>query len=60
MYYPQISSACFGIKTTTSFIKADTLKLDYFTHFDSNRSYRVFFWENSTDSERVSNIQKKT
>jgi hypothetical protein len=45
--------------TVTPVLKTDTLKLVYFAYFHSIMSYGVIFWENSTNSKRVFNIQNK-
>jgi hypothetical protein len=40
-------------------MKKDTLKLVYFEYFYPVTSYKAIVWENSTDSKRVFNIEKK-
>jgi hypothetical protein len=56
---PKLSSACLVMKTVTSLMKIDTLKLVYFAYFHSMMSCGTIFWENSTDSERIFAIQKE-
>jgi hypothetical protein len=47
------------MRTVTPLLKMDTLKLIYIAYFHSIMSYGVYFWENSSDSKIVFNIQKK-
>jgi hypothetical protein len=56
---PKLSSACFAMRTITSLMKTETLKLVYFAYFHSFMSYGILFWGNSTDSKKVFYIQKK-
>jgi hypothetical protein len=56
---PKLSSACFAMRTVTSLVKTETLKLVYFAYFHSIMSYGIIFWGNSTDSKKVFYIQKR-
>jgi hypothetical protein len=53
--YPA-SSACFAMRTVMLLWKIRHLQ---FAYFHSIMSYGVTFWENSKESKRVLNIQKK-
>jgi hypothetical protein len=56
---PKLSSAHFAMRTVTSVMKTETLKLVYFAYFHSIMSYGIIFWHNSTDSKKVFYIQKR-
>jgi hypothetical protein len=56
---PILSSACFAMRTVTSIMKIETLKLVYFAYFHSIMSYGIIFWGNSTDRKKVFYIQKR-
>jgi hypothetical protein len=56
---PKLSSACFAIRTVTSLIKTETVKLANFAYFHSIMSYGITFWGNSTDNNKVFYTQKK-
>jgi hypothetical protein len=56
---PKLSSAFFAMRTITSLMKTEALKLVYFAYFHSIVSYGIIFWGNSTDSKEVFYIQKK-
>jgi hypothetical protein len=47
------------MRTITTLMKTETLKLVYFAYFHSIMSYGIIFWRNSTDSKKVFYIQKK-
>jgi hypothetical protein len=47
------------MRTITSLMKTETLKLVYFAYFHSIMSYVIIFWGNSTDSKKVFYIQQK-
>jgi hypothetical protein len=47
------------MRTVTSHMKTETLKLDYFAYFHFIMSYGIIFWGNSMDSKKVFYIQKK-
>jgi hypothetical protein len=47
------------MRTVTSLMKTEALKLVYFAYFYSIMSYRIFFGENSTDSKKAFCIQKR-
>jgi hypothetical protein len=55
---PKLSSACFAMRTVTSLMKTETLKLVYFPYFHSIMSYGIILGGNSTDSKKVFYIQK--
>jgi hypothetical protein len=56
---PELSSACFAMRTVTTIRKLETLKSVYFAYIHSIMSYGIIFCENSTDSKKVFYIQKK-
>jgi hypothetical protein len=56
---PKLSSACFAMRIAIPLMTIDTLKLVYFAYFHSVLSYGLFFWGNSTDSNKIFYIQKK-
>jgi hypothetical protein len=47
------------MRTVTSLMKTETLKLVYFAFFHSLISHGIIFWGNSTDSKKLFYIQKK-
>jgi hypothetical protein len=50
---PKLSSAFSAMRTVTSLMKTETLKLVYFAYFHSIMSYGITFWGNLTDSKKV-------
>jgi hypothetical protein len=56
---PKLNSACFAMRTVTSFAKIETFKFVCFGYFHSIMSYGIIFWGNSTDFKKMSYIQKK-
>jgi hypothetical protein len=56
---PKLSSVCSAMRTATTIMKLETLKLFYFVYFHSIMSYGIIFWGNSTGSKKVFYIQKK-
>jgi hypothetical protein len=46
------------MRTITSLMKTETLKLILFAYFHSIMSYGIICWGNSTDSKKVFYIQK--
>jgi hypothetical protein len=56
---PKLSSAYFAMRTITSLMKTENLKLVYFAYFHSIMSYGIIFWGNSTDCKKVFCIQEK-
>jgi hypothetical protein len=57
---PKLSSACFDMKTVTSFMKTETLKLVYFAYFHSIMSYGIIFGEiQQTAKKKVFNNQER-
>jgi hypothetical protein len=56
---PELSSACFAMRTTTSLKNRETLKLVYFDYFHSIMSYGIIFCGISTYRKKILYIQKK-
>jgi hypothetical protein len=42
-----------AMRTITSLMKTETLKLVYFAYFHSIMSYDIIFWGNATDGKKV-------
>jgi hypothetical protein len=56
---PKLSTACFVIRTMSSYSNIPTLKMIYVPHFHSLLEYGIVFWDNSTGSVKVFKLQKR-
>jgi hypothetical protein len=57
---PKLSSACFAMRTITSLMKTETLKLVYFAYFHSIMSYGIIFWEIRWTAKKYCTSKRKS
>jgi len=57
---PELSSACFDMRTIKTIMKLETLKLIYFAYFHSIMSYGIIFGGNSMDNRKVFYTKRKS
>ena len=57
---PKLSSATFAIRTVKPFLSLDSLKMIYYSYFQSILTYGIIFWGNSYYSTTVFRLQKRT
>jgi hypothetical protein len=56
---PRLSSACFAVRSMSSYCDITTIKMIYFAYFHSLLEYGIAFWGNSTKSVKVFKLQKR-
>jgi hypothetical protein len=56
---PRLSSLCFSTRSMSSYCDITTIKMIYFAYFHSLLEYGIAFWGNSTESVKVSKLQKR-
>jgi len=55
----KLKSPCFILRTLSSLLTQQNMKIIYFSYFDSIMTYGVIFCGNSTDRNNVLKIQKR-
>ena len=55
----KLSSAGYSIRTLSSVMSQESLRMIYFAYVHSIMSYGIIFWGNSTHSNLIFKIQKK-
>ena len=55
----KLASACFILRTLSSLVTQQNMKVVYFSYFHSVTTYGVIFWGNSTDRNKVFTLQKR-
>ena len=55
----KLKSACLILRTLTSLLTQQNMKIVYFSFFHSIMTYAVIFWENSADRNKVFKLQKR-
>jgi len=55
----KLKSACFILRTLSSLLTQQNMKIIYFSYFHSIMTYGVIFWGNSTDRNNVFKLQKR-
>jgi len=55
----KLKSACFILRTLSSILTQQNMKIIYFSYFHSIMTYGVIFWGNSTDRNNVFKLQKR-
>jgi hypothetical protein len=56
---PKLSSACFALRVVKPFLSQDSLKMVYYSYFQSIMTYRLIFWGNSHYSNIIIRLQKR-
>jgi hypothetical protein len=57
---PELSGACYAVRSLSHISNINTLKLIYFSYFHISLKYGIIFWGNSSDSKKAFTLQKKT
>jgi hypothetical protein len=55
----KLSSACYAVRSVKPFLTINTLKMIYYSYFDSVMTYGLLLWGNSPDSIKILRLQKK-
>ena len=55
----KLRSACYVMRLVKPYVKANTLKVIYYSYFHSTMTYVLIFWGNSPDSIKIFKLQKK-
>jgi IS1 family transposase len=56
---PKLSGACYAVRSMFHISNINTLKSIYFAYFHSIVQYGIIFWGNSSNSRKISTLQKK-
>jgi hypothetical protein len=56
---PKLSSACYTMRSITSFMSSNTLKTVYYSYFNAIISYGLPFWGNSSHVPKIFKMQKR-
>jgi len=56
----KLNSACIAVRAIKRFMIKDTLKMVYHSFFPSIINYKIIFWGNSSYSNSIFKLQKKT
>jgi hypothetical protein len=56
---PKLSSACYLVRRMCPCCKSDILKMIYFTYFHAVMEYGIILWEDSVESKRIFQQQKR-
>jgi hypothetical protein len=56
---PKLSSASFALRVVKPFLSQDSLKMVYYSYFNSIMTYRLIFWGNSLCSNIIFRLQKR-
>jgi len=56
---PRLSSACYIMRSIKPYMSSNTLKIIYYSYFNSIISHSLLFWGNSPYSLKIFRLQKK-
>jgi hypothetical protein len=57
---PNLSRACYAIRSMSHISSTGTLKSTYFDYFHSIMTYGIIFWDNSPNSKMIFTLQMGT
>jgi len=56
---PRFNSACYCMRTVKPYVHHNTLKIIYYSHFHSVRTYGLIFWGSSMEIIKIFRLQKR-
>jgi hypothetical protein len=59
IFIKKLSTACYIIRNTKTYMSASSLKVIYYAFLHSAMSYGIIFWRNSSHSSIIFRIRKK-
>jgi hypothetical protein len=54
-----LSTACYARRFIKPYMSREVMKMVYHAYFHSTMLYRIIFWVNSTDSQKIFKMQKR-